>query len=166
MICGRSQPMPPKAPPPCSPSSRRPREAIAAARAFAAGGRRDKALRDVSWAALKAARETKDPAASQAARAAMAASSAAYLHPLANATQVKHILGAAAHAARTLELAAGGDPAVGAGHIATAVDLASPALLAVLRRYPPGASRRRAGRAVAPLTRLRASNGVLMEGYA
>jgi hypothetical protein len=39
---------------------------------------------------------------------------AAYLHPLADAHQVKHILGAAAHAARAAELVAGDDRDVGA----------------------------------------------------
>ena len=38
-------------------------------------------------------------AAAEAARAAMAAAGAGFLHPLAKATQVKHLLGSAAHAA-------------------------------------------------------------------
>src|SRR5690242_4674179 len=75
----------------------RPRAAIAAAWMFARGGRRGKALRDTAWAALKAAQEADTAPASHAARAAMSAASAAYLHPLADAHQVKHILGAAAH---------------------------------------------------------------------
>src|SRR6476661_6038280 len=91
------------------PADPRPRAAIKAAWAFARGGKRGKALRDAAWAALKAAGDAGPTAAGEAARAAMSAAGAAYLHPLANATQVKHILGAAAHAARATELAAGDD---------------------------------------------------------
>ncbi|WP_026400891.1 putative immunity protein [Actinomadura rifamycini] len=122
------------------PGDGRPRAALDAARAFAADARRTKLLRDTAWAAHRAAQEARDAghaAAGEAARAALAAASAAYLHPLAKATQVKHILGAAAHAARAFELAAGDDPAAGAEHLATARTLARPAVVAVLRRYPP-----------------------------
>ena len=119
------------------PSDRRPRDAVGAALTFACGGERVKALRNVSWAALKAAQEMENLAASHAARAAMAASSAAYLHPLPKATQVKHILGAAAHAARAAELAAGDDPAIGDAHIQRAARRATPDVLSVLCRFPP-----------------------------
>ncbi len=44
--------------------------------------------------------------------------SPAMLHPLTKATQLKHILGAAAHAARAFELFAGDDPTVAAHYIA------------------------------------------------
>jgi hypothetical protein len=121
------------------PDDRRPRAAIDAAQAFADGGKRTKAIRDSAWAAHRAAQETRDAgqaAASDAARAALAAASAPFLHPLAKATQVKHILGSAAHAARALELSAGDDPTVGADHIAQARILAPPVLVDVLRRYP------------------------------
>ncbi|WP_337993808.1 putative immunity protein [Actinomycetospora straminea] len=124
------------------PADTRPRDAIDAARAFADGGRRGKALRDVAWAALRAAGETDTPAAEHAARAAMAAASAAYLHPLANATQVRHILGAAAHAARSSELAAGEEAA--AAQLDEARRAATPVVVAVLERYPaapPGGGR-------------------------
>jgi bacterioferritin-associated ferredoxin len=55
---------------------------------------------------------------------------------LPNATQVKHILGAAAHAARAVELAAGDDRAIGDEHVTQAVRHATPAVLDVLKRYP------------------------------
>ncbi|MDT5321730.1 MAG: hypothetical protein QOD88_4252, partial [Mycobacterium sp.] len=76
--------------------------------------------------------------------AALAAAGAAFLHPLAKATQVKHVLGSAAHAARAFELAAGDDPTVGDDHIAQARILAPPVLVEVLKRYPaapPGGGR-------------------------
>jgi hypothetical protein len=117
------------------PDDPRPREAITAACEFARGGERGKALRDTAWAALKAAADT-DGAPREAARAAMAAAGAAYLHPLPQATQVKHILGAAAHAARATELVACDDRAVGADHVAEAARRAPRAVLDVLGRYP------------------------------
>jgi|GEM_PF-579921 len=122
------------------PDDGRPRAAVEAAQAFADGATaRTKALRDAAWAAQRAAHEARaagQTAASEAARAALAAAGAAYLHPLPRATQVGHLLGAAAHAARAFELAAG-DAAAAADHLAQAVRLASPVVVAVLRRYPP-----------------------------
>jgi hypothetical protein len=81
---------------------------------------------------------------SDAARAAMCAASAAYLHPLADAHQVKLILGAAAHAARAAELVASDDRDVGADHIEQARRRATPVVVDVLSRYPtapPGGGR-------------------------
>lgn len=126
------------------PADARPRDAIDAAWAFARGGKRGKALRDTAWAALRAAHGAESEAASNAAWAAVSAASAAYLHPLASANQVKHILGAAAHAARAAELGAGGDRNVGAEHVEEARRRATPAVVDVLRRYPeapPGGGR-------------------------
>ena len=122
-----------------APDDRRPRDAIDAAQAFADGGERVKALRDTAWAAHRAAREARDAgqaAAIDAARAAGHAAGAAFLHPLAKATQVRHILGSAAHAARALELSTRDDPAVGADHLVKARDRAHPVVVDVLRRYP------------------------------
>ncbi len=70
------------------PADSRPRDAIDAAWTFARGGKRGKTLRDTAWAALKAARDADTAAAGDAARAAMCAASAAYLHPLADAHQL------------------------------------------------------------------------------
>jgi hypothetical protein len=126
------------------PGDSRARDAVDAAWAFARGGRRVKALRDGAWAALKAAGEVGDEAAGQAARAAMSAAGAAYLHPLPNATQVKHILGAAAHAARATELLAGDDRSVGLAHLEQARGRATSLVVDVLERYPaapPGGGR-------------------------
>lgn len=125
------------------PGDERPRAAIDAAQAFADGAERTKALRDNAWAAQRAAGQARDAgraAASDAARAAVGAAGAAYLHPLSKATQVKHILGSAAHAARAFELAAGDDPAVGADDIARSRLLAGPVVVDVLRRYPAAPS--------------------------
>ena len=136
------------------PADSRARDAIDAAWTFARGAKRGKTLRDTAWAALRAARDADtgaagnvaagDAAAGYAARAAMCAASAAYLHPLADANQVKHILGAAAYAARAAELMAGDDRNVGAEHIEQARRRATPSVVDVLSRYPaapPGGGR-------------------------
>jgi len=122
------------------PGDRRPRVAVEAAWTFAEGAERTTLQRTSALAAHKAAQEATTEAAQEAARAAGHAAAAAYLHPLAQSTQVKHILGAAAHAARAAELAAGGDRRVGAQRIEQARQRATPALIAVLRRYPAAPS--------------------------
>lgn len=121
------------------PEDRRPRAAVDAARAFADGAERTKAIRDSAWAAHRAYQETRDAgqtAASEAARAAVAAAGAGFLHPLAKPTQVRHILGSAAHAARAFELSVGDDPTVASDRIAQARTLAPLVVVDVLRRYP------------------------------
>lgn len=126
------------------PADPRPRAAIEAADAFAAGGRRTGALRQSAWAAYRAAQQAASPAAVDAARAASHAAAAAYLHPKASAHQVKHILGAAAHAARAEELACAADPRVTAGTLDWAREHAPTAVTAVLGRLPaapPGGGR-------------------------
>jgi hypothetical protein len=83
-----------------------------------------------------AAKDVADEAAQHAARAAGDAAAAAYLHPLAKATQVRHILGAPASATRAAELSAGDDPKVGIALIEAARVRAVPILIDVLCRYP------------------------------
>lgn len=119
------------------PDDGRPRSAIEAARAFAEGAPRSNLQRVTSTNAHRAAREVTDEAAAHAARAAGDAAAAAYLHPLAQATQVGHILRASAHAARALELSAGGSARVGDAAIERAGQRATDTLVAVLCRYPP-----------------------------
>ncbi|WP_327235913.1 exonuclease SbcC [Streptomyces sp. NBC_01317] len=126
------------------PADPRPRDAIDAAYAFAGGERRTGALRQTAWAAYRAAQEAAVPAAADAARAASHAAAAAYLHPKASAHQVKHILGAAAHAARAEELASGDRPRVTTETLEWARPHAPTAVTAVLRRLPaapPGGGR-------------------------
>ncbi len=85
---------------------------------------------------MRAGRDAGTTAGREAAQAAMAAAGAAYLHPLAKATQVKHILGAAAYAARAAELVAGDDRTVGTEHIQQAAQRATPVVVEVLSRFP------------------------------
>ncbi len=118
------------------PDDPRPAAALDAARTFAAGAPRSRLQRIASADALRAAKEAATPAASHAATAAGAAAAAAYLHPLAKATQVRHILGSATHAARAAELARGDDPVVAEYVITAAATRATPVLVDVLTRYP------------------------------
>ena len=120
------------------PTDARPREAIAAADEFAGGGRRTAALRRHGWAAFKAAQETPaaHPAAAYAARAASHAAAAAFLHPLADAHQVKHVLGAAVHAARAEELAPAGVRSAVGDTLGWAREHAPATVVAVLGRLP------------------------------
>lgn len=120
-----------------APGDPRPRAAIGAARAFVGGAGRTALQRVTSVDAHRAARSAPSEAARLAARSAGDAASAAYLHPIARATQVGHILRAAASAARIGELAAGGDPAAGEALLERSRRRATPELVAVLRRYPP-----------------------------
>lgn len=117
----------------------RPRSALEVAQAFADGARRTKQIRDAAFAAHRAAQDARTagrPDASEAARATVAAAGAAYLHPLAKATQVRHILGAAAHAAHAVELSVG-DESAAAEFLARCAETATPVLVEVLRRFPP-----------------------------
>ncbi|MEV5960539.1 putative immunity protein [Kribbella sp. NPDC051952] len=126
-----------------APDDLRPRAAIEAVREFGAGGKRTKQIRTTAWGALKAAGEIGDPAAEAAARAAVGAAGSAYLHPLAAATQVKHVVAAAQYAAYAQELASG-DPAAADAVIRGAVERVPPVVREVLRRFPlgsPGRSR-------------------------
>ncbi|CAL9570485.1 hypothetical protein SUDANB58_04826 [Streptomyces sp. enrichment culture] len=125
----------------------RPRDTVGAAWGFARGGERGKALRDTAPAALKAAGSADTAAAREAAWAAASAAGAAYLHPPAKATQVKHILGAAAHAAGAAELVAGDDRALGAEHLRRAVRHATAVGVEVPTRFPaaPGGGGRVGG---------------------
>ncbi|MGO4408001.1 putative immunity protein [Bosea sp. RAF48] len=128
-------------------NDKRPRLAIEAAAEFVDGAKRSAALRNSAWGAQRAANRARQDgllAATSAARGAMAAAGAAFLHPLPMSTQVKHILGAASYAAHAFEMSSGGNPAAGFEAIRTACTLASPATITVLRRYPappPGGGR-------------------------
>ncbi|MBF9127755.1 exonuclease SbcC [Plantactinospora sp. S1510] len=119
------------------PGDPRPRAAIDAAWAFVNGANRTTRQRATSLDAHRAARSAPSEATRLAARSAGDAASAAYLHPIARASQVGHILRASASAARIGELEAGGDPAIGDALLERSRQRATPVLVDVLRRYPP-----------------------------
>ncbi len=118
-----------------SPDDLRPREALVAALAFADGAERSGALRKAAWAAQAAAREISDPAATAAARAAAAAAGAAYLHPIATAHQLNHILAPAGYAALALTLRSGAR--VGDMEIDSAIASAPSAVRNLIAQLPP-----------------------------
>jgi hypothetical protein len=118
------------------PDDPRPRAAIDAAWCFVHGDRRTTLQRVASVAAHRAARAAPTELARLAARAAGDAASAAYLHPIARASQVGHILRPAATAAHIEQLRAGGDPAVAEAFLDRSRRRATPVLVDVLRRYP------------------------------
>jgi rifampin ADP-ribosylating transferase len=118
------------------PDDPRPAAALEAARVFAEGAPRSRLQRTAAADAHRAARDAPTEAARHAASAAGDAAAAAYLHPLAKATQVRHILGAAAHAARAAELARGDDPVVAEYVVTAAAKRITPVVLDVLNRYP------------------------------
>lgn len=116
-----------------APHDTRPRDAIDAARLFAGGAPRSNLQRTAAFASHRAAKGVAEETAQLAALACGDAAAAAYLHPIAKASQVGHILRAAACAARVAELRAGGaDNDVVRG----LVDRATPPLPEILRRYP------------------------------
>ncbi|MGV1010376.1 MAG: NAD(+)--rifampin ADP-ribosyltransferase [Dermatophilaceae bacterium] len=117
------------------PDDPRPEAALDAARVFAEGAPRSRLQRTAAAEAHRAARDAPTEAARHAASAAVDAAAAAYLHPLAKATQVRHILGAGAHAARAGELARGDDQVVAEYLITAAANRAGPVVLDVLTRY-------------------------------
>lgn len=119
-----------------APGDSRPRAALAAALSFADGGPRTNLQRTAAFAAHRASKEASSETARLAAQACGDAAAASYLHPIAKATQVGHILRAASCAARVAELQAGGDENAAVGSIDAAVRRASPTLLDVLNRYP------------------------------
>src|SRR5690606_27284317 len=90
-----------------APNDSRPREAIDAARMFADGAPRSNLQRTAAFASHRAAKGVSEETAQVAALACGDAAAAAYLHPIAKASQVGHILRAAACVARVTELRKG-----------------------------------------------------------
>ncbi|MFJ5264206.1 putative immunity protein [Streptomyces sp. NPDC088387] len=127
-----------------APADTRPREALDAVRAYARQEIERGPLRALAHAALAAARDVGDPAATAAARAAGYAAASPYIHALATPHQAKHAVSPAMQAARAAELAAGGDLTAGDEEIRWAIEHAPPAVGGILRRLPaftPGRSR-------------------------
>lgn len=118
------------------PDDPRPTRALEAAQVFADGGQRSNLQRVAAIEAHREGRVAPTAAAGHAATAAGDAAGSAYLHPLANATQVRHIFGAAAHAARAAELARDDDPVVAEYMLYGAARRMTPSVKDVLERYP------------------------------
>jgi hypothetical protein len=115
------------------PDDPRPRAAVDAAFVFADGGPRSNLQRTAAVAAHRAAKDASAETARLAAMACGDAAAAAYLHPIARATQVGHILRAAACAARIAELQTGSPDQA---HVRALAARAAAPVPEVLRRYP------------------------------
>ena len=98
--------------------------------------RRTNLQRVTALDAHRAANEAATESVRLAARTAGDAAAAAYLHPIAKASQVGHILRGPASAARIAELVAGENPEVGEVFIERAKNHATPVLIDILSRYP------------------------------
>jgi hypothetical protein len=114
----------------------RPRDAIAGIRVFADGGKRNAKLRVLALDAYRASLETKDPAASAAARAASLAAASTFTHPFVDVNQAKHILGAAAYAALAVELKNNNDPQFADDEVRRAVDSVQKEIVGLLLKMP------------------------------
>ncbi|ART71397.1 hypothetical protein BTO20_25175 [Mycobacterium dioxanotrophicus] len=130
------------------PGDSRTRDAIDGARAFGGGQQRDKRMRKLAFAALKACGEVDDPSAKAAARAAQMAVAVAYTHldltATAAARQTMHLLAPAVYAARARELA--GDSAAADTEIDWAAAHATAHVRDVVTRMPaPQAGQTRLG---------------------
>lgn len=120
-----------------APDDSRPRHAIDAARAFANGARRSNLQRTAAFASHRAAKDVSGETAQLAALACGDAAAAAYLHPIAKASQVGHILRAAACAARVSELRTG---TTDSDRVRVLASRVTPPLPEILRRYPEAPS--------------------------
>ncbi|TDQ43889.1 putative immunity protein [Actinorugispora endophytica] len=116
------------------PDDSRPREALNAAAEFARGGPRSKAQRVSAPAAHRAAKDVSGSAA-HAAMAAGDTAASAYLHPLADAAQVGHILRGPAHCVLALEQRLV-DPLSRSDAVSVVMRSISPRVVDVLARYP------------------------------
>lgn len=116
------------------PHDTRPREAMVAAATFARGGSRSRAQRVTASAAHRAAKEVGPPAA-HAAMAAGDTAASAYLHPLADAAQVGHILRGPAYCVLALQ-GQPVEPLSRSDAEAVVLRCASSHVIDVLGRYP------------------------------
>lgn len=123
------------------PGDLRPRAALESAAVFAQGGPRANAQRIGALAAHRAAKDIA-LAASHAAMAAGDAAASAYLHPLADAVQVGHILRGPAHCV-IAQMQRPVEPASNAGAVRLVLDLVTPLVVDVLLRYPRAVVSRR-----------------------
>ncbi|HEY6736696.1 MAG TPA: hypothetical protein VI322_03185 [Candidatus Saccharimonadia bacterium] len=119
----------------------RPREAVAAGREFGQGKKRDKNLRMLALAAMKAGKDVDDPS-KYAARAATLTASVAYMHTdlqtgLQGIRQARHVLGPVVYAALALEVDAGNDHGIGNAMLQRAINDAPSEARYILESMPP-----------------------------
>ena len=114
----------------------RPRNAINGIRDFSNSGKRTNHLRKLALDAYRASLETKDAAASTAARSASLAAASAYTHPFKDINQSKHILGPAVYSAFAIELSNRLGQKTGDREIELAIDNATYEIAGLLNKMP------------------------------
>ena len=115
---------------------KRPRNAINGIKDFSNSGKRTNHLRKLAMDAYRASLETKDTAASAAARSASLAAASAYTHPFKDINQSKHILGPAVYSAFAIELHNRLDQKIGEREIELAIDNSTIEIAALLNKMP------------------------------
>ena len=122
------------------PTDSRPRAAIEASRDFGHGKKRDKQLRILALAALRAGKDVDEPS-QYAARAASLAAAVAYTHTdlstgLQGVRQARHVLGPTVYAALALEVA-GGESTIGDDAVHQGIASAPSGVHTLLKGMPP-----------------------------
>ena len=115
----------------------RPRNAINGIKDFSNSGKRTNHLRKLALDAYRASLETKDTAASAAARSASLAAASAYTHPFKDINQSRHILGPAVYySALAIELHNRLGREIGDREIELAIDNATCEIAELLNKMP------------------------------
>lgn len=114
----------------------RPRDAIIGIKDFSNSGKRTNHLRKLALDSYRASLETKNTAASAAARSASLAAASAYTHPFKDINQSKHILGPAAYSAFAIELYNRLGQKIGDREIELAIDSATCEIAGLLNKMP------------------------------
>ena len=114
----------------------RPRNAINGIKDFSNSGKRTNHLRKLALDAYRASLETKDMAASAAARSASLAAASAYTHPFKDINQSKHILGPAVYSAFAVELSNSLSQKIGDREIELAIDNVTCEIAGLLNKMP------------------------------
>jgi len=114
----------------------RPRDAINGIKDFSNSGKRTNHLRKLAMDAYRASLETKDAAASAAARSASLAAASAYTHPFKDINQSKHILGPAVYSAFAIELYNRSGQKIGDREIELAIGNATSEIAELLNKMP------------------------------
>ncbi len=125
-----------------APSDNRARDAINGARHFGLGGKRDKGLRTLAWAAHAAASESEAQSAKYAARSAMLAAAVAYTHTdlttgKQGVSQARHLLGPAVYAALAYESSSDAKGGIAGNILQTAANSAPEDVYTLLSQVPP-----------------------------
>jgi hypothetical protein len=114
----------------------RPRQAINSIQDFSITGKRTNELRKIAMDAHRASLDTRNLAASAAAKSASLAAASAYTHPFRDIRQAVHIIGPAAYSALAIELINNGDQKIGDREIEWAIANVNHEVVFLLKEMP------------------------------